>query len=191
MRCASTGCASGSVSPRAASTGTSPICAAYRTALVEAWGSLQDRTASGSRTFADIEPRERLGIMMQAVMRPAAVGARACHARVGDDRRCRRGEACGEATAGCCGRCSRRSSTPDSTRTRPRCDRSVFFGAGMGVLHGSTIRSDAPVDGARALPRFHAPALARLVPDRSCASRYCSRSWAATSMSLCRHSDAR
>ncbi len=92
MRFASTGSASGSASPRAASIGTSPICAAYRTALVEAWGSLQDQDRQRFENMPDVEPRERLRSMMQAVVQPAAVGARAGHARVGADRRSRGGE---------------------------------------------------------------------------------------------------
>ena len=45
------------------------------------------RTVSASRIMPEVEPRERLRTMMQAVVRPAAVRARAGDAGVGVDRR--------------------------------------------------------------------------------------------------------
>ena len=44
--------------------------AAYRDALVEAWGSLQDQDRQRFENSPDVEPRERLRLMMQAVMSP-------------------------------------------------------------------------------------------------------------------------
>ena len=66
--------------------------AAYRTALVEAWGSLQDQDRQRFENSSETDPRDRLRFMMQSVVRSAA-----------------------------------------------------FFGAGMGVLHGSD-PADAPVE---------------------------------------------
>src|ERR1700751_2206294 len=44
--------------------------ATYRTALIGAWGSLQDQDRQRFETSKDIEPRQRLKYMMQAVVRP-------------------------------------------------------------------------------------------------------------------------
>ena len=43
---------------------------AYRTALIEAWGSLQDQDRQLFENSSNVEPRERLRHMMQAVVRP-------------------------------------------------------------------------------------------------------------------------
>ena len=47
--------------------------------------------------------------------------------------------------AGCCGRFTRPFSTPGSTPRMPAVRSAAFFGAGMGVLHGSD-PNDAPVE---------------------------------------------
>jgi len=43
---------------------------AYRTALIEAWGSLQDEGHQQFMTMPDASPRDRLKAMMQALMGP-------------------------------------------------------------------------------------------------------------------------
>ena len=44
--------------------------AAYRTALVEAWGTLQDEDRKRFENMSGVSPRERLRFMMQAVVSP-------------------------------------------------------------------------------------------------------------------------
>jgi len=44
--------------------------AAYRSALVEAWGSLQDRTRRPFENMPELDPRERLTAMMQTLVAP-------------------------------------------------------------------------------------------------------------------------
>jgi AcrR family transcriptional regulator len=117
--------------------------AAYRTALVEAWGSLQDQDR---QRFEDTEgePRERLGLMMQAVVRPEQWAleramrvwaltddAVAANVRKSDGRVFR---AVYQAFVDA-------GFDPEDAGVRS----AVFFGAGMGVLHGSD-PGDAPTE---------------------------------------------
>jgi AcrR family transcriptional regulator len=44
--------------------------AAYRVALVEAWGSLHDRSRRMFENMPDIDPRQRLAVMMQTLVAP-------------------------------------------------------------------------------------------------------------------------
>src|ERR1700759_3552223 len=43
--------------------------ATYRTALIEAWGSLQDQDRQRFETSPDVEPRQRLKHMMESLVR--------------------------------------------------------------------------------------------------------------------------
>jgi len=43
---------------------------AYRSALVEAWGSLQDRHRRPFENMPDVDPRERLAVMMRTLVAP-------------------------------------------------------------------------------------------------------------------------
>jgi AcrR family transcriptional regulator len=43
---------------------------AYRGALVEAWGSLQDRNRRPFENMPDVDPRERLAVMMRTLIAP-------------------------------------------------------------------------------------------------------------------------
>ena len=43
---------------------------AYRCALVEAWGSLHDRNRRAFENMPDVDPRERLAVMMQTLVAP-------------------------------------------------------------------------------------------------------------------------
>ena len=116
--------------------------AAYRTALVEAWGSLQDQDRQLFESSEELAPRERLGMMMQAVVRPeqwALERAMRVWALTDDavaanvrksDGRVLRAVFSAFADAGF-----------DAEDAAVRA--AVFFGAGMGVLHGTGPR-DAP-----------------------------------------------
>ena len=117
---------------------------AYRTALVEAWGSLQDADRQRFENSPDVEPRERLRFMMQAVVQPQQWAleramrvwaltdeAAAANVRKSDGRVLR---AVYQAFIDA-------GFDPDEAKIRS----AVFFGAGMGVLHGSA-PSDAPSD---------------------------------------------
>lgn len=44
--------------------------AAYRSALVEAWGNLHDRNRRPFENMPDVDPRERLAVMMQTMVAP-------------------------------------------------------------------------------------------------------------------------
>ncbi len=118
--------------------------AAYRDALVDAWGSLQDQDRQRFENTEDVEPRERLRFMMQAVTRPQqwaleramrvwALTDEAVAANVRkSDGRVLRAVYQAFLDAGF-----------DSEEAAVRS--AAFFGAGMGVLHGSD-PNEAPVD---------------------------------------------
>ncbi len=109
---------------------------AYRKALVDAWGSLQDQDRQRFENPEDFEPRERLRFMMQAVVRPQqwaleramrvwALSDEAVAANVRkSDGRVLRAVYRAFIDAGF-----------DSDDAAVRS--AAFFGAGMGVLHGS------------------------------------------------------
>ena len=118
--------------------------AAYRDALVDAWGSLQDQDRQRFENSPDVEPRERLRFMMQAVMSPQQWAleramrvwaltdeAAAANVRKSDGRVLR---AVYQAFL---------DAGFESEDAKVRS--AVFFGAGMGMLHGSK-PSDAPVE---------------------------------------------
>ena len=117
---------------------------AYRTALIDAWGSLQDQDRQRFENSKTIEPRERLRAMMQAVVRPEQWAleramrvwaltdeAVAVNVRKSDGRVLR---AVYQAFV---------DAGFDSDDAAVRS--ATFFGAGMGVLHGSD-PSDAPIE---------------------------------------------
>jgi AcrR family transcriptional regulator len=118
--------------------------AAYRDALVDAWGSLQDQDRQRFENSPDVEPRERLRFMMQAVMSPQQWALeRAMRVWALTD------EAVAANVRKSDGRVLRavyqafRDAGFDSEDAKVRS--AVFFGAGMGVLHGSD-PGDAPVE---------------------------------------------
>lgn len=116
----------------------------YRTALLEAWGSLQDQDRQRFETSPDVEPRQRLRHMMQAVVGPQQWAleramrvwaltdeAVAAYVRQSDGRVLR---AVHQAFVDA-------GFDPDEAGVRS----AVFFRAGMGVLHGSG-PGDAPAE---------------------------------------------
>lgn len=117
---------------------------AYRTALLEAWGSLKDQERQQFENSSDVAPRERLHHMMQAVVRPQqwaleramrmwALTDEAVAANVRkSDGRVLRAVYQAFIDAGF---------DADDAGVRS----AVFFGAGMAVLHGST-PGDTPVE---------------------------------------------
>ena len=118
--------------------------AAYRIALVEAWGSLQDQDRKRFENSSGVEPRERLRFMMQAVMGPQQWALEramrvwaltdevvAANVRKSDGRVLR---AVFQAFL---------DAGFDAEDAGVRS--AVFFGAGMGVLHGLS-PADAPVE---------------------------------------------
>jgi len=118
--------------------------AAYRTALVEAWGSLQDQDRQRFENSSETDPRDRLRFMMQSVVRPQqwaleramrvwALTDKAVAANVRkSDGRVLRAVYQVFLDAGF-------ESEEAAVRS------AAFFGAGMGVLHGSD-PADAPVE---------------------------------------------
>ncbi len=117
---------------------------AYRTALVEAWGDLQDQDRQRFENPPDVEPRQRLRYMMDAIVRPEqwaleramrvwALTDEAVAANVRkSDSRVLRAVYQSFIDAGF-----------DSDEAGVRS--AAFFGAGMGVLHGSD-PDDAPAE---------------------------------------------
>jgi AcrR family transcriptional regulator len=110
--------------------------AAYRDTLVDAWGSLQDQDRQRFENSPDVEPRERLRFMMQAVMSPQQWAleramrvwaltdeAAAANVRKSDSRVLR---AVYQAFIDA-------GFDKDEAGVRS----AAFFGAGMGLLHGS------------------------------------------------------
>ena len=114
----------------------------YRTALLEAWGSLLDQDRQRFENSRDVEPRERLRHMMQAVTRPQQWAL---------ERAMRVWALTDEAVAAYVRRSDGRvlravhqafvDAGFDSDEAGVRS--AVFFGAGMGVLHGAG-PGDAP-----------------------------------------------
>ncbi len=113
---------------------------AYRTALRRGLGQPAGSGSPAVRELGRRRAPRTPEIHDAAVVGAPAVGARAGHARVGTDRRRPWPRMCEEATAGCFGRCTRPSSTPASNPQDAGVRSAVFFGAGMGVLHGSESR---------------------------------------------------
>ncbi len=118
--------------------------AAYRTALIEAWGSLQDQDRRRFENSSGVVPRERLRFMMQAVTSPQQWALEramrvwsltdeivAANVRKSDGR-VLRSVYQAFIDAGF-------DAEDASVRS------AVFFGAGMGVLHGAD-PNDAPVE---------------------------------------------
>ena len=116
---------------------------AYRSALVEAWGSLQDRNRRPFENMPDVDPRERLTVMMQTLVAPQhwaleramrlwALTEDAVRASVQrSDRRVLR--AVQQAFADC-------GFGPDDAALRSL----VVFAAGVGLLHASGPTPAAP-----------------------------------------------
>ena len=115
---------------------------AYRTALIEAWGSLQDQDRQLFENSSNVEPRERLRHLMQAVVRPQQWALEramrgwaltddvvAANVRKSDGRVLR---AVFQAFIDA-------GFDADDAGVRS----AVFYGAGMGLLHGSG-PNDAP-----------------------------------------------
>ena len=153
---------------------------AYRAALVDAWSNLRDGDRRRFEDMGEVDPRERLRLMISALVNPSRWRTTRCK------------PACGPVTGEfsvpsdrpsstmgsspptpICGRrrCSRRASVCCTPRVRPqrrprRCGTDSWNSCSGPSLF--------------ALGHFSQLAL----------SRCCSRSWAASSMSLCRHSEA-
>jgi AcrR family transcriptional regulator len=115
---------------------------AYRTALLEAWGSLQDVDRQRFENSSGVDPRQRLADMMQAVVRPQQWAL---------ERAMRMWALTDEAVAanvrksdGRVFRAVFQAFTDAGFDAEDAGIRSaVFFGAGMSVLHGSG-PGDAP-----------------------------------------------
>jgi AcrR family transcriptional regulator len=115
----------------------------YRTAVIEAWGSLQDQDRQRFENSPDLEPRDKLRYMMNAVVRPEQWALeRAMRVWALTD------AAVAENVRKSDGRVLRavfQAFTDAGFEPADAGVRStVFFGAGMGVLHGSG-PGDAPV----------------------------------------------
>ena len=117
---------------------------AYRTAVIESWGSLQDQDRQRFENSADLETRERLRHMMDAVVRPEQWALeRAMRVWALTD------EAVAENVRKSDGRVLRAVFQAFTDAGFDAADAgvrsAVFFGAGMGVLHGVG-PGDAPVE---------------------------------------------
>ena len=118
--------------------------AAYRDALVAAWGGLQGQDRQRFENCPDVEPRERLRIMMQAVMDPqhwALERAMRVWALTDDAAAANVRKSDGRVLRAVYQAFLDAGFDHEDARVRS----AVFFGAGMGVLHGSA-PSDAPLE---------------------------------------------
>ena len=116
--------------------------AAYRTALIEAWGSLQDQDRQRFENSPELEPRQRLRHMMQAVVGPqqwALERAMRVWALTDDEVAENVRKSDGRVLRAVYQAFVDAGFDPDDASVRA----AAFFGAGMGVLH-STDPSDAP-----------------------------------------------
>ena len=95
---------------------------AYRSALVEAWASLHDRSRRPFENMPDVDPRERLTVMMQTLVAPqhwALERAMRLWALIDEDTRA----SVERATGGCCAPSGRPSTTSDSSPRMLYCAR--------------------------------------------------------------------
>jgi AcrR family transcriptional regulator len=116
--------------------------ATYRTALIEAWGSLQDQDRQRFETSKDIEPRQRLKYMMQAVVRPeqwALERAMRVWALTDDDVAANVRKSDGRVLRAVYQAFVDAGFDADEAGVRA----AAFFGAGLGILHASDA-NDAP-----------------------------------------------
>ena len=117
---------------------------AYRTALLEAWGSLQDQDRQRFENSGDVEPRQRLRYMMAAVVTPqqwALERAMRVWALTDDDVAANVRRSDGRVFRAVYQAFVDAGFDAEDAGVRS----AVFFGAGMGVLHG-TNPEDAPLE---------------------------------------------
>jgi AcrR family transcriptional regulator len=119
--------------------------AAYRIALVEAWGSLQDQDRQRFENMPDVEPRQRLRTMMAAVVSPQQYAL---------ERAMRVWAITDEIVANSVRKSDRRvlravykafvdsGFEPGEAGVRSM----AFFAAGMGLLHATDPAVDAPAE---------------------------------------------
>jgi len=119
--------------------------AAYRVALVEAWGSLQDQDRQRFENMPDVEPRQRLRTMMAAVVSPqqyaleramrvwAITDQTVANSVRKSDRRVLRAVYRAFVDSGF---------EPGEAGVRS----TAFFAAGVGLLHGTDPAVDAPAE---------------------------------------------
>lgn len=116
----------------------------YRTALIEAWGSLADQDRQRFEHSQDTEPRQRLHHMMQAVVTPqqwALERAMRVWALTDEDVAANVRKSDGRVLGAVFQAFIDAGFEPDDAGIRS----AVFFGAGMAVLHGSG-PGDAPAE---------------------------------------------
>jgi AcrR family transcriptional regulator len=109
---------------------------AYRTALLSAWGSLQDQDRQLFENSPDVEPRQRLRYMMNAVVRPqqwALERAMRAWALTDDDVAANVRRSDGRVLRAVFKAFADAGFDAEQAGVRT----AVFFGAGMGVLHGA------------------------------------------------------
>ena len=117
---------------------------AYRTALLEAWGSLKDQDRQRFENSGDVEPRQRLRYMMAAVVTPqqwALERAMRVWALTDDDVAANVRRSDGRVFRAVYEAFVDAGFDAEDAGVRS----AVFFGAGMGVLHGASL-DDAPLE---------------------------------------------
>jgi AcrR family transcriptional regulator len=118
--------------------------ATYRTTLITAWGSLQDQDRQRFETSKDIEPRQRLRYMMQAVVRPeqwALERAMRVWALTDDDVAANVRKSDSRVLRAVYQAFVDAGFTADEAGVRS----AAFFGAGLGILHASD-PNEAPAE---------------------------------------------
>jgi AcrR family transcriptional regulator len=118
--------------------------ATYRTTLIETWGSLQDQDRQRFENPQELEPRQRLRHMMQAVVGPeqwALERAMRVWALTDDEVAANVRKSDGRVLRAVYQAFVDAGFDADEAGVRA----AAFFGAGMGVLHGSD-PNDAPAE---------------------------------------------
>jgi AcrR family transcriptional regulator len=116
----------------------------YRTALLDSWGSLHDQDRQLFENSADVEPRERLRYMMQAVVGPqqwALERAMRVWALTDEDVADNVRKSDGRVLRAVYQAFVDAGFAPEEAGVRS----AAFFGAGMGILHGGD-PGDAPAE---------------------------------------------
>jgi AcrR family transcriptional regulator len=116
---------------------------AYRTALIEAWGSLHDQDRQRFENSSGTEPRQRLTYMMRAVVEPeqwALERAMRVWALTDDEVAANVRKSDGRVLRAVYRAFVDAGFDTDGAAVRA----AAFFGAGMGVLHGSSPNDASP-----------------------------------------------
>ena len=147
---------------------------AYRTALADAWGSLYDERRQPVREPSSHRSAGPVGGDDAGAHAARPLGARACDAHLGDNRRCGSAKRPAKRRAGAVrsSTCVRRLRI---RRGRGHAASSVLFAAGRGPATRGANAADAPAAVRERVPGSHASSIVRLGSRPVLRSSCCSR----------------